>query len=46
MAMDEVSHLFSAADDDKNGLLSISEFLENHEYFEESEVLNLDDHLL
>lgn len=45
IAEDEVDHLFAAADDDGNGILSFLEVLEHHDVFVGSEATDYGDHL-
>lgn len=42
---DEVNHLFAGADDDVDGILSLSEILDHHELFVGSEATDYGEHL-
>ena len=44
-AASEVSHLFAAADDNEDGVLSFDEVLIHHDVFVGSEVTDYGDHL-
>lgn len=45
IAEDEVDHLFAAADDDNDDLLSFLEILDHHDVFVGSEATDYGDHL-
>lgn len=45
VAIDEVNHLFAAADADQDDRLSYNEILDNHDLFVGSEATDYGDHL-